>query len=133
VRLEEDENVILAVSSGRAFARYLVQFGYLTLTSRRIIFTGPRTFTPPFLKWLSLVQESHTMELAEVRRCRLEDTSNPLISFLRLSAKVSGGIWNPKQAVVIESEGGRRERYWPRMLNPEGLADRIEEARRSGA
>jgi hypothetical protein len=121
--LEPDEQLVVAVSGGRGGGPLRASLGYITLTDRRLIFTGEK----PLIDLALLLPF-----LRKLRQLSLPYTS---ITGIRLQRRRNFGmlVGSMRPAVIIKTNEGREHTFWPNVFDLDAFVRRIEELRRPGA
>jgi hypothetical protein len=119
VPLEPGEQLVAAVSGGRAGGPLRASLGYITLTDRRLIFTGEHPLIDlavvlPFLRNVRLL----SLPYAEIESIRLQRRRN--------YGMLLGSM---RPAVIIRTHAGREHTFWPNVFDLEAFVRRIEELR----
>jgi hypothetical protein len=120
IELELSERVVLAVSGGRGSSFVRASLGYITLTDRRLIFTGER---PLFDLLFFLPGRANLRQLSLPYR-GIED--------LRLAKRFNFGmlLGSLRPAVVIRTRDRQEHVFWPNVFNLLAFIDRIEDLRK---
>jgi len=120
VVLEPAERVSFAVSGGRAGSFLRASLGYITLTDRRLIFTGEK----PLFDLLFFLPGRNRLREVSLAYTAIED--------IRLAKRFNLGMLlaSLRPAVVVRTRDRQEHAFWPNVVNLLAFIDRIEELKK---